>query len=91
MKFSTDFECTPQIEEFVYKIADEMVRLFEIQPNEAAGRINRQWRGQQMLKEVDELSLFHNDANHWAKLIYYGHDGLWRSRKYGPQPPLPYP
>jgi hypothetical protein len=91
MRFPADFECTPRIQDFVYEIADEMVRLFGIPPAEAAGRINRQWCGQRMLEEVDELSLFHNDADHWANLIYYGHDGLWRSRKYGPQPPLPYP
>jgi hypothetical protein len=35
--FSPDFECAPKTLEFVYEIAGEMVRLFMISPDEAAG------------------------------------------------------
>lgn len=91
MEFILDFECTPKIREYAYQIADEMVRLFGIPPEEAAGRINRRWGGQTMLTEADELALLHSDPDYWAQSIYFGHDGLWKSRVHGPQPPLPYP
>ena len=44
-------------------------------------------------KIADELMrLFGVDASGAAgRVVYFGHDGLWRSRVEGPQPPLPYP
>jgi hypothetical protein len=85
-----EFTCTQEIEEFVREIAANMVHLFDISLDEAMGRINRQWRGQTMLREVDEMSLFHEEADWWAKTIYYGPGVLWWLGEEGLSP-RPYP
>lgn len=91
MILTTEFDCTPTVRDYIYRIADEMILAFNISTEEAAGRINRQWKGKSFVKQADEEVLLHRDPEHWAKEIYFGHVGLWMSRVHGPQPPLPWP
>jgi hypothetical protein len=85
-----EFSCTPRIEEFVREIAANMVVLFNIPLEEAAGRINRFWRGNTVHDELDERILLREGAEYWAKTIYYGSAAMWWVSEDGLKP-TPYP
>ena len=57
------------------EIVGEMIRLFGISETEAVSRINRQW-GRLRFSGPDEV-VYHEDAETWAKNIYYGHESAW--------------
>jgi len=88
MQFTIEFQCRPGMTDYYYRIADEMVRLFGISLNEAAGRINQMWHGRKFLTEADELMLYHDDPDRWANVIYYGPGSRWWLKEDGlaPQP-----
>ncbi|MEM9204013.1 MAG: hypothetical protein AAGC53_20425 [Actinomycetota bacterium] len=75
---------------YLEDIAQEMVKLFAIDLDEARGRINRQFPGPEPMTEWAEAYLGHEDEEDWAKHIYYGRDSLWW-RDDEPRDPLPYP
>lgn len=89
MGIPLEFECTPEIEEFVREIAASMALYFNLSLAEATGRINQAWRGQRMLTEADEFSLFHNEPDYWAKTLYYGPGVPWWLGEEG-LAPVPY-
>ncbi len=60
---------------FCREIAAAMVRLFGVGEAEAVGRINRQWRGQDILG--DEDIAYHETAEYWAHVMYYGKGSFW--------------
>jgi hypothetical protein len=71
LSFRTDAES----EEFCGRIAYEMVRLFHISLEEAISRINRQWRGQEIVSP--KTMVYHEDAVFWAKEIYFEQGSRW--------------
>ncbi len=70
-------------EEFCLLIAHKMVELFGISKEEAIGRINRDWKGQEI---VGMDVIYHEDEEYWAKEIYYGHDSRWWKGETGLKP-----
>ena len=74
---------------YIHGIADEMVRQFGVDREEAVGRIRAFWRGTAFVTRYDLMALFHRDEEDWAKQIYYGGEPWWLP---GPPPePAPYP
>ncbi|MEM9204017.1 MAG: hypothetical protein AAGC53_20445 [Actinomycetota bacterium] len=75
---------------YLEDIAQEMVKLFSIDLDEARGRINREFEDFPFVDEDDEAYLGHELEEDWAKHIYYGRDSLWWMDD-EPRDPLPYP
>jgi hypothetical protein len=78
------FETTPEGQRFCLEIISKMMEFHGISEEEAIGRLNRHWCGQQISNEN------HETAEDWAMIIYYGHDSLWWKGTAGLQP-KPYP
>jgi hypothetical protein len=70
-----EFETDKQSEEFCSLIIRRMVSLFGITPDEARGRINRDWRGLKIIGPNDVI--YHEDDEYWAKTIYFGKGSNW--------------
>lgn len=68
------FETDSESEAFCERIAQEMVRLFGISPDEAVGRINNAWKG---LSIVGDDLIYHETEEYWANNIYYGKESEW--------------
>jgi hypothetical protein len=60
---------SPDAEEFLLEIAEEMQARFGISFGEAVARINAQWSGQTFL-DPDPL-IMHEMPEFWAMVIYY--------------------
>lgn len=73
-------------------IAQEMIRLFRIAPDEAFGRINRSfsWRSEGFYDDDGLLLLTHEDPYTWAMHVYYGKNSFWWLNEADLEP-LPYP
>ena len=69
------FETDAEGAAYCHVIVDEMVELFGISHEEAAGRVNRQWQGQKILGSADLV--YHEEPFFWANEIYFGHDSNW--------------
>ena len=82
--FKTDSESAQYCE----GILAEMTALFSISADEALGRMNRTWDGQEILGDDDPI--YHEDEEYWANTIYYGKDSNWWMNPEGLKP-LPYP
>lgn len=78
-----------QSEVYLRSIVEEMVRLFSITEEEAYGRINMFWSGQTL--QGDQIMLYHEDEEYWAKTIYFGKDSYWWLRDDEKIEPIPYP
>lgn len=61
---------------FINLIIATMICRFSIARDEAIGRMNGLWRGQELLGEDDLI--FHEDAEFWANTIYYGGNSMWQ-------------
>ena len=85
MKF--EFETDAKSQAFCESIAGEMVRLFGISIEEAAGRISREWRNQPIIG--DDI-VYHETEDYWARNIYFGKDSGWWKSPPGLKP-RPYP
>jgi hypothetical protein len=59
-------------------IANKMVELFGIFIDEAVGRINRDWRGQEI---IGMDIIYHETEEYWAKTIYYGGAHWWKGEE----------
>ncbi len=86
--FSFKFRVTNESETFCREIINVMIQLFEISSEEALGRLNEHWKGNDFTDEDDIR--YHEDESFWAYDIYYGHDSLWWTNP-GQLTPLPYP
>jgi hypothetical protein len=62
---------------FCNEIADLMVTKFGISRNEAVERINQRWSGDGGVWIVGLDIAYHEDSDHWASDIYYGHESCW--------------
>lgn len=62
---------TQEAIDFVRDIATEMTLIFGIPYDEAVGRINAVWSGQEFLTELEVATLTHEEPDIWAKRIYY--------------------
>jgi hypothetical protein len=82
--FQADVETLP----LIYLIVETMMERFSIRRDEAIGRMNRLWRGQEIIGAEDLI--FHEDEEYWANTIYYGKDSMWWQNPPKLQP-LPYP
>ncbi len=69
------FKTDEGAEEYCEAILAEMRGLFSISTDEALGRMNRAWDGQEFLGEEDPV--YHEDEKYWANTIYYGKDSNW--------------
>lgn len=74
---------------YLMSIVKTMIQLFSISEEEAYGRINNYWFGQNMLG--DQLMLYHEDEEYWSKTIYYGKNSFWWLREGENIAPIPYP
>lgn len=74
MTHEYEFEVDSDGGRFCEEIVEVMVNHFGITRDEAVERINRHWRGQKILGED---VIYHEDAEYWAKTIFYGKDSLW--------------
>jgi hypothetical protein len=78
-----EFLCAGDAEalSFCRRIADEMVARFGIAATEASARINRHWSGVAATGPrvwiVGRAIAYHETAEYWAHLIYYGPDSQW--------------
>jgi hypothetical protein len=85
----TEFAFETDVKSFAFlgEVVAEMVRRFGIGRDEAIGRINNAWEGNDFLG-IDVR--FHETPDFWANDIYYGADSFWW--KYPSDlKPLPYP
>jgi len=82
------FNTDPDSEVFCVEIAAKMMELFGIPEPESIGRINRHWDGQSITGPCDMID--HEDAEYWAKTIYFGKKSFWWKGEQGLRP-LPYP
>lgn len=83
-----EFITDAQAAEFCSRIASRMVSVFGITLDEAIGRMNRDWKGLNLIGSNDVI--YHEDEDYWAKTIYYGKGSNWwlnppdlRPRPYG--------
>lgn len=88
MNVKFDFFVDNESKEFCVEIVEEMVREFGLNREEAIGRLNRQWRGNDFTGEDDIR--YHETSNFWANEIYYGSDSNWW-KGYKDLKPIPYP
>lgn len=86
MTFS--FMTDARSQKFAEGIAEAMSRLFQISLDEAKGRVNRACTG--FVIEGDDDPIYHEDEEHWAHDIYYGHNSMWWLDPPN-LTPLPYP
>lgn len=70
-----EFKTDDKMEKYCIEIAETMVRLFNISIEEAFGRINNHWRGQELVGY--ECLVMHEDEEYWANTIYYTEDSFW--------------
>ena len=82
------FRTDVQSEKFCALVADSMISLFGISPDEAVGRINRAWATLELLG--DDQIIYHENEDFWANDIYYGMDSYWWTQPQNLKP-LPYP
>jgi len=89
--FTTDAESSAAC----WEIVDELQRLFGVSREEAIGRINRQWNGQEI---VGQDIVYHGTLDYWVHVMYYGADSFWwitgekrEKLKLGPILPKPFP
>lgn len=73
---------------FCEEIAQEMHRIFGFGREEAVGRINRQWYGNDFFG--DEDLRYHEAPDFWAQDIAYGSSVPWHLGESGVKP-KPYP
>lgn len=80
------FETDKKSDAFCRAIMRVMVTEFGITEQEAAGRINRQWNGMQLVGR--DHVIYHEDEEYWAHAIYYGKNSRWWTNPPGlkPQP-----
>ena len=76
--------------DYFERIVHQLQTLFRITRDEAAGRLNRFWEGQDFSGEMDVNLLRHESPTYWAKTIYYGPEARWWKGEDGLQP-QPYP
>lgn len=80
-----EFACAGDNEALAFcrEVAEEMVRAYGISEDEAVARINRQWSdpGEDGVTPriwiVGLDIVYHETAEFWAGLIYYGGEGRW--------------
>ena len=75
MKENFEFTTDAQSAEFCETIVNRMVGLFGITVDEAIGRLNRDWKGLNLIGPTDMI--YHEDEDYWAKTIYYGKGSNW--------------
>jgi len=95
MTLKYQFKVDADAEAFCDRIVISMVRLFGFNLEEALGRINRRWAGDDFLPYLDETDSeydlrYHEYSEDWAKDITYGADSQWWLDPPGLKP-LPYP
>ncbi|WP_053955204.1 hypothetical protein [Inediibacterium massiliense] len=85
------FKMDEEAEEFCMLIASEMRKLFGITEEEAIGRINRFWSNLGTF-EGEDMLIYHETGEFWAKEICYGHDSKWWAKE-GKEDikPIPFP
>jgi hypothetical protein len=83
-EFITDEESAA----FFELIAGAMVEAFNVNYQEAVGRMNRQWGGLEFVGS-DRL-IYHEDEDFWANTVFYGAESEWWLEPPGLKP-LPYP
>jgi len=81
--------------EFLNSITNKMIELFGITEDEAVGRINRRFSGQDFFdpeRPEKEINIaYHEDEYYWANTLYYGKDSFWWIRKGEKIAPIPFP
>ena len=82
------FTCDEEFNSFCDEIIAEMVKLHEISEEEAAGRIDRHWKGQQIVGP--DNMVYHEEPDFWANTVYYGPEAFWWMEDVELNP-LPYP
>ncbi len=96
METPWQFATNAKSDAYCREIVAEMVRLFELTEQEAVGRLNQHWRGQDILDEYDIV--YHELPEHWAHVVYLGRDSYWwitgekrEELGLGPITPKPHP
>lgn len=86
-----NFETDTESYQYFMEICEKMMELFEIDYEEAIGRINQHFK--HVDKFVgDEVLIYHETDNYWAKTIYYGNDSFWWLKEGKEElKPVPYP
>jgi hypothetical protein len=70
------FETDAESNQYFIDIYEKMIKLFGISYDEAIGRINQHFR--HVDKFVgDEVLIYHETEEYWAKTIYYGDNSFW--------------
>ena len=64
-----------EAESFCDGIAENMANIFDIENEEAVGRINEHWKDVK-IGGPNEIA-YHEDAEFWAKQIYYENGTYW--------------
>lgn len=85
-----EIDAAPKAAEFIEQVVSAMVRLFGMSRDEAVGRVNRHWRGQEFRRLGKRMALYHQAPDWWAKTITYGRDSEWWLDEENAQPE-PYP
>ncbi len=62
---------------FMRRIVATMMEIFQMSHDEAVGRINAHWAGQEFRSAGKRMVLHHESPEWWAKTIAYGSDSYW--------------
>lgn len=82
------FKTDAQGEAFSERVVQEMVRRFGISEAEAVSRVNDRWAKLELTEA--QHPIYHEDEEHWAKDIYFGHESFWWLDEANAKP-LPFP
>ena len=80
------FSTAPTALDYCRRIVNAMVRLFDIDHEEAIGRVNRQWKNARFETDDEVHTLTHETSEFWANDIYYGPDSRWWTADAQPRP-----
>jgi hypothetical protein len=69
------FDVEGQLMAYCREITQEMMSEFNISYDEALGRINKHWGGQEF--DCSDEIIYHETTEYWAKRIYYKSSCNW--------------
>ncbi|WAS94946.1 hypothetical protein [Nannocystis punicea] len=84
-RYAYEFRTDDRSRWFCDEIVKRMVGLFGCCIDEAVGRINRQWSGQDFVGDETDLR-YHEEPEFWANDIVYGANSRWWKRPPGLRP-----
>lgn len=91
MRFDFSFSLAPVAKVYCDAIARELMSSFDIDCQEATGRMNRHWAKMEFTSEEDIDVLTQELPYYWARRIYFGPDAKWWVDGETHLTPVPYP